>query len=187
MTTVYDVNANELISEVSKSLKEVKDLKAPAWAVFVKTGSHKERPPESKDWWYIRLASLLRGLYIRSPVGIQRLRTKYGGRRKVGYRPKRHIKAGGKIIRTALQMLEKQGLVANVPKKGRVLTNKGKSLLDKTAAKLVRRVKRPVLSKAKRSDSDVKKEEAPKKAEPEKKPALKVEKKAEPVKKVEKK
>ena len=181
MTTVYDVNPNDLISEVSKSLKENKDLVIPDWATFVKTGIHKQRPPESKDWWYIRLASLLRGLYIRSPVGIQRLRTKYGGRRKVGYRPKTHSKAGGKIIRTALQMLEKQGLVANVPKKGRMLTDKGKSLLDKTAAKMIKTefLKRPAKKAEPTKKSEApKKEIAPKAAEPEKveKPALKVEK-----------
>jgi len=139
MTTVYDVDANELIKIVSKTLKDNKDLKAPAWTKFVKTGVHKERPPEDKNWWYMRLASLLRNLYIQSkPTGIQRIRTKYGGRRKRSYKPKQHFKAGGKIIRTGLQMLEKQGLVKTVPKKGRELTPKGKSLLDKAAAGLVK-------------------------------------------------
>jgi len=139
MTTVYDVDANELIEEVSKTLKENKDLKAPAWTKFIKTGVHKERPPENKDWWYTRLASLLRNLYIRAkPTGIQRIRTKYGGRRKRSYKPKQQFKAGGKIIRVGLQMLEKQGFVKKVPKKGRELTPQGKSLLDKTAAKMVK-------------------------------------------------
>ncbi len=138
MTSVYDVNAGELIKAVSETLKQKSELKAPEWTAFVKTGVHKEKPPEEKDWWYIRLAAILRSLYIKNPVGVQRLRTKFGGRRKRGYKPKKHFKAGGKIIRTALQLLEKEGLVTNTSKKGRMLTDKGKSLLDKQAAKLVK-------------------------------------------------
>lgn len=144
MTTVYDVDANELINSVSQALKANKKLKAPSWTRFVKTGANKERPPEDKDWWYTRLASMLRNLYLRSPKGVQRLRTKYGSRRKrrYGYAPKKHVKSGGKILRTGLQMLEKEGLVKKVPKKGRALTNKGKSLLDKTAAEIKKKSKK---------------------------------------------
>ena len=135
MTSVYDVDANKLILKVSEKLKKIKELSMPEWAKFVKTGAHKERPPQG-EWWHIRLASLLRTLYIRGCVGVQRLRNKYGGRRKRGYKPKKHFKAGGKIIRVGLQMLESQGLVKKA-EKGRVLTDKGKSLLDKTAHELV--------------------------------------------------
>ncbi len=138
MTTVYDVNANALIDSVSESLKSNKNLKPPEWVKFVKTGAHKERPPQENDWWFKRLAAILRSIYVRYPTGVQRLRTKFGGRRKRGYKPKKHFKAGGKIIRTAIQMLENEGLLTKVEKKGRVLTKAGRSLLDKHAAKLVR-------------------------------------------------
>ncbi|MFA5406832.1 MAG: 30S ribosomal protein S19e [Candidatus Nanoarchaeia archaeon] len=139
MTGVFDVNQGELVNAISKILMADKELTAPEWTVFVKTGADKERPPESKDWWYVRMAAILRNLYVNNVVGVQRLRTKFGSRRKRGYRPKKHMRTGGKIIRTALQLLEKQGLVVTVPKKGRMITNKGKSLLDKTAAQLVRK------------------------------------------------
>lgn len=143
MTTVYDVDANELINSVSKALKKNEKLKPPSWTKYVKTGADKERPPQDPGWWYIRLASLLRNLYLRSPKGVQRLRVKYGSRRKrrYGYAPKKHVKSGGKIIRGGLQMLEKEGFVKKVAKKGRAITDKGRSLLDKTAAKLKIEVK----------------------------------------------
>ena len=140
MTGVHDVNGSALVNALSKLLKEDKDLKAPVWTTYVKTGVHVERPPENKDWWFVRLAALLRTLYVQDKIGVQKLRNKFGGRRKVGYRHKRHFKAGGKIIRVGLQMLEKKGYVMTVAKKGRVLTDKGKSLLDKTAAGLVKKV-----------------------------------------------
>jgi len=50
--------------------------------------------------------------------------------------PSRHKRAGGKIVRTCLQQLEKAGLVKNVKGKGRVVTPKGQSLLEKTATEL---------------------------------------------------
>ncbi|MBD3312690.1 30S ribosomal protein S19e [archaeon] len=149
MTTVFDVDANELINSVSKALKKNEKLKPPSWTKYVKTGADKERPPQNPDWWYVRLASLLRNLYLRSPKGVQRMRIKYGSRRKrrYGYAPKKHVKSGGKIIRAGLQMLEKEGLVKKVPKKGRALTSKGRSLLDKTAAIIKTKPKKTVKKK----------------------------------------
>ena len=47
MTTIYDVPADSLISELAKELKENKKINPPEWAQFVKTGVHKERRPEN--------------------------------------------------------------------------------------------------------------------------------------------
>ena len=69
MTTVYDVPADELIKLTAEKLKEM-GLQPPEFTKFVKTGVHKEKPPEDEDWWYIRCASVLRRIYIDGPVGI---------------------------------------------------------------------------------------------------------------------
>jgi len=45
-------------------------------------------------------------------------------------------KAGGSIIRKALQQLEAAGLVCTIKGKGRILTPEGRSLLDRLANKL---------------------------------------------------
>lgn len=135
MTTVYDVPADKLIKKTAEKLKEL-GLKMPQWAKFVKTGPHKERPPEQKDWYYQRAASVLRQVYLHGPIGVSRLRTKYGGRKDRGVRPEHHVKAGGKIIRTILQQLEALGLVEQKQigqRKGRVVTPKGRSFLDNIA------------------------------------------------------
>lgn len=48
-------------------------------------------------------------------------------------RPEHSRKAGGAIIRKALQQLEKAGLVKTISGRGRVLTDEGRSLLDRLA------------------------------------------------------
>ena len=131
MTTAYDVPADVLIGKLSSYIKEnIKEVIPPEWAAHVKTGSHVERVPQVPDWWYVRTASILRKLYLSGPVGVQRLRGEYGGRKRKGDAPAHHRKAGGSIIRASLQQLEKAGLVDKVDKSGRVLSKKGRSLLD---------------------------------------------------------
>lgn len=144
MVTAIQVPADKLIAEVARYLKErVPEVKPPEWAAYVKTGAHKERVPENPDWWYYRCASILRKLYVRgTPVGIERLRTAYGGRKNYGVTPEHFIKGSGSVVRKALQQLEKAGLVIKVRGKGRTLSPKGRSLLDKVANKIMRELAR---------------------------------------------
>ena len=139
MVNALEVPADELIRRVAAKLKRMEEIKPPAWAYFAKTGVHKEAPPTDVDWWYIRAASILRKLYkTRKPVGIERLRTVYGGRANLGSRPEHFRKAGGSSIRKILQQLQKAGLVQVTPRKGRVLTPAGVSLLDNTAYEILK-------------------------------------------------
>jgi len=134
MVTAYDVQAQELIIEVARALKN--EITMPEWALFVKTGSHKERPPHEEDWWYIRAGALLRTIYMKGPVGVQKLRKKYGGRKVRGTRPEQFRKSSGKIIRVILQQLREKGLIEpskSKVKKGQVITKKGHAFLDKIA------------------------------------------------------
>jgi len=133
VTTVYDVAADKLIPRIAEELKKAKEVKPPEWALFVKTGVHKERPPTDSDWWYIRCASILRRLYVKGPSGVERLRTAYGGRKRRGVKPAHFAKGSGSIIRKALQQLEKAGLVEQEKGVGRKLSSKGRSFLDRLA------------------------------------------------------
>ena len=139
MTTAYDIPADVLIDKLSGYIKEnVKEIQPPEWADYVKTGSHVERVPQNQDWWYIRSASLLRKLYMHGPVGVSRLRKEYGGRKRVGMRPAHFAKAGGSIIRSALQQLEQAGLAQKDSNNGRVVSKKGRSLLDAMSTQIKR-------------------------------------------------
>ena len=106
----------------------------PDWAKFSKTGTHKERPPMDPEWWYKRAAAILRTVYIKGPIGVSKLRIKYGGKKDRGHKPEEFRKGSGKIIRLILQQLEKEELIKFAEKgvhKGRVITAKGQSFLDK--------------------------------------------------------
>lgn len=133
MATAYDVPGQLLVEELAKELEDI--IEMPEWARFVKTGPHKERLPQQENWWFIRAAAIMRRLYLDGPVGVSRLRTYFGGRKNYGSAPEHHVDAGGKIIRTILQQLEEKGLVEK-DKKGRMLTPKGVSLVDKVATKI---------------------------------------------------
>jgi len=132
MVTVTEVPAAKLIEKLKEELKKNEEIQPPAWASFAKSGAHRERPPKQKDFWYIRTASLLRKIYLEGPVGISRLRTYYGGKKRRGYKPAHFRRASGNILRKILQQLEKSGLVEKA-KKGRKITSKGQKFLDKVA------------------------------------------------------
>ena len=137
MAKVYDVPADLFIAKLTEILKK-EDIQAPSWTPFVKTGSHAQKPPQNPDWWFTRCASIFRKIYLHGPVGINDLRTEYGGGKAVGYGVASHRDSGGVIIRKAVQNLEKLGYVEKVEKKGRVLSKKGMQKLDRLATEILK-------------------------------------------------
>lgn len=133
MATIYDVDATKVIELASAELKN--QFKMPEWARFVKTSVGKDRHPVDKDWWFFRAASILRKLYVHNkPIGVNKLKIKYSCKKNRGMKPEIRAKGSGKIIRVILQDLEKLGFVKQVEiqkHKGRQITGKGKSFLDK--------------------------------------------------------
>lgn len=137
MKNVRTVPANKLIEKLKEELKKFEEIKPPTWVKFVKSGVHKERPPEQLDFWYVRAASVLRRIYLNGPVGVSRLRSYYGGRKSKGYRPAHFRKASGNIIRKILQQLENVGFIEKC-KKGRKITSKGEKFMNKIAYEVER-------------------------------------------------
>lgn len=90
------------------------------------------------------MASLLRRIYLDGPVGVNRLRTWYGGRKDRGARPERFRRGSGAIVRKGLQQLEKLGFVEKTDE-GRIITPEGRSFLDKLSHKIKKKI--PELSK----------------------------------------
>ena len=137
MPTPYDLPASVLIDRLAKHLKEeVDEITPPAWTPFAKTGVHTQRPPTNPDWWFIRCASILRKIYVKGPIGIEKLRQKYGGRIDRGAKPEHARKGSGAIVRNALQQLQKAGLVKPQRTEGRIVTNEGRGLLDRLSTEL---------------------------------------------------
>jgi len=141
MVSIYSVEPNKLIEKVAEELKKIDIIQPPSWAAFSKTGVSKQRPPTQKDWWYVRAASVLRSVSMLGPVGVNKLRTKYGSRKDRGDKPQHFYPGSGNIIRKILQQLEKAELIKKGDigvHKGRVIAPKGKSILDKAAVTILK-------------------------------------------------
>ncbi|MGQ4911010.1 MAG: 30S ribosomal protein S19e [Candidatus Thorarchaeota archaeon] len=136
MPTVYDIPANILIRRLAQDLKSREEIVQPEWIPFVKTGAHKERAPDDPDFWYMRCASILRKIYLKGPIGAERLRIDYGGKKRRGTKPNKFQKGSGAIVRTALQQLEMAGFVRKRGNKGREMTDIGRSYMDKLSTAL---------------------------------------------------
>ncbi len=136
--SVYEMNPQEYNLKLATALKSIPEFKEPGWVKFVKSSSSKERPIEDANFWHKRAASILRQIYKKRIVGVNRLRTKYGSKKNRGYKPERFAKAGGKIIRTIMQQCDKAGFTEIIKevkgtkerKPGRKLTEKGKAFLE---------------------------------------------------------
>lgn len=135
-TNVRSIHAREFISTLALKLKSMKEFEMPSWALYVKTGTSKQRPPENDDWWYVRAASILRKVYVNGIIGTSRLRVKYGSKKNRGSQPEKFFRASGKIIRTILQQATKAGITEHIKEKhaGRRITKKGKEFLENLAS-----------------------------------------------------
>jgi len=138
MNSVYEINAQEYNLKLAEALKKIPEIKEPEWAKYVKSSPSKERPIDESDFWYKRTASILKQIYKKGILGVNKLRTAYGSKKNRGYAPEKYKKAGGKIIRTILQQCDKAGLTeiakeikgVRAKKPGRQLTDKGKELME---------------------------------------------------------
>ena len=60
-------------------------VKLPEWVDLVKTNVAKELAPFDEDWYYTRIASIARHIYVRSPVGVTTVCKIYGGKKNAFY------------------------------------------------------------------------------------------------------
>lgn len=137
--SIYTVEPSKLIQSIAEKLKEYPEIAPPEDSKFWKTAFFKETAPVEEDFWYIRCASLLRKINKVGEIGVNRLRKKYGGRNRRGSGLNHSAKASGKIIRVALQQLEKANLIEITEKNGRKVAKEGHSLLERTAYSILRK------------------------------------------------
>jgi small subunit ribosomal protein S19e len=155
LITPNDVPASKLIERLAKHMKQnIDQLTPPSWANIVKTGAHVEKQPQNPDWWYIRCASLLRKIYVHGPIGLEKLRADYGGGKGFTVTPNHVAKAGGAILRKALQQLEAAALIQTSKPHGRRVTREGRRLLQEMAEEVSRELVKqlPELEKYQKGD-----------------------------------
>lgn len=138
MNAVYEINAHEYNLKLAEALKKINEFEQPEWSMFVKSSSSKKRPIEDPDFWYKRSASILKQIYKKKILGVNRLKTKYGSKKNRGYAPEKFRRASGKIIRVILQQCDAAGFTeisktikgVRERKPGRQLTKKGKEFME---------------------------------------------------------
>ncbi len=149
MTTVYDVPADLLIKRMAEKLKNEEKIKPPEWADYVKTGIHREKAPIQKEWWYTRVAAVLRKIYMRGPIGVSRLSAQFGGRVDRGSKPYHAGKGSRSITREALKQLESIGYISVEKGIGRNISPKGRSFLDNTSHEVFKEIAKDNIELAK--------------------------------------
>ncbi len=136
MANIFEVESDELVKKAAERLREEK-IPKPSYVDYVKSGAGRDRAPTDESFWYMRCASILRQTYANGPIGISKLRTRYGNRKRHTVAHPHHKRAGGSIIKDAFDTLEKTGYVKKT-KEGRIVTDKGRSFLDKIANELIK-------------------------------------------------
>ena len=149
MTHPSEVPASALLPKLAAELKSRQAVAPPPWASFVKTGVHKQRAPTQSEWWYLRSASVLRKIYVRGDVGIERLSADYGGKRDRGSAPYHARRGSRAVLREIVHQLEKSGLVQPYKTRGRRVSPEGQKLLDSISRDLLTALakERPELAK----------------------------------------
>ncbi|MCK4730090.1 MAG: 40S ribosomal protein S19 [Candidatus Aenigmarchaeota archaeon] len=120
------------LGKTAAKLSGEKIVEYPEWAKFVKTGINREKSPQSENWWYLRSASILRKIYLKGPIGAEKLSKEYGGLQNRGSKPDRFKRGSRKIIRVIMQQLEDKNLVKKSENlnKGRIITKEGLGYLS---------------------------------------------------------
>lgn len=134
--TVKDVPADKFVGSLAEHFKKTGKVKVPMWSDVAKTGTHKELSPYSNDWYFIRMASIARHIYLRKGVGVGGLKKAYCGSRRNGVRPSHSSLGSGSIARHAVHALEQLNILEKSTEGGRQISKTGRRDLDRIACGL---------------------------------------------------
>ena len=135
-STLRDVPASIFISTYATYLKNSGQIQLPSWVDIVKSGAHKTFSPIDSDWIFLRLASLVRKIYINGGLGVGSLRKIYGNKKKRGTEPAKKKLSSGKIIRLALKELERLKIIEKSSTGKRYITKKARKDIDIRSRKI---------------------------------------------------
>uniref|UniRef100_A0A7S1D9H6 40S ribosomal protein S19 n=1 Tax=Cyclophora tenuis TaxID=216820 RepID=A0A7S1D9H6_CYCTE len=138
--TLKDVPAQAFIKAFAAHLKRTGKVSVPEWAEYAKTGCHRELAPLDGDWMYVRMAALLRKVYLHPYIGVGTLARMFGGAKDRGHQHSKFQRASRKVIRFCLSELEKLKYVEVIEDTddrgalvvgGRLLTSEGRRDCDR--------------------------------------------------------
>lgn len=135
MDSVYRVKATPLIEAITETLKAKSDIVLPENHDLIKTSHGKQYSPENQNWFYIRMASIVRTAMCKGSVSLKTLARKHACRKNAGVRPSRYAKASDFVNESAVQQLIKIGWFDFKSKKD-ILTAPAKEVLGEIIEKI---------------------------------------------------
>lgn len=132
---IYKVKPRDFIDALSDYLISSNKVKLPENYDILKTGYGREHAPEDRNWYYIRLASIVRKIILKGRVSHGKLAADYGNRKDRGVRPSKKTGAGKYLIDTALKNLESMGWI-NWSQGNDILTSSAKEILSEIIEKV---------------------------------------------------
>ena len=127
-----DVSTHDFVAAFAQHLKKSGKVEVPDYVDYVKTGVSKELAPYDEDWYFVRMASVARRVYVGNKSGINALRRAYGGNYRRGVRTETFSMGGGKVIRNCLQTLQKLKFVEEYNGTRRI-SSAGRRAMDQVA------------------------------------------------------
>ncbi|MGP6220604.1 30S ribosomal protein S19e [Caldiplasma sukawensis] len=137
MVNIKQVPPKLLIEKMKEELQKDEKISEPEWTKYLKAGSHREKSWTQDDWYYRRLASTLRKVYVKGKIGIQKISSDYGGKRDKGSAMYHPVEGSRYIIRKMFQKLEELGYLEKT-KEGRKVTPKGEAFMHKCAENIMK-------------------------------------------------
>ena len=128
--TIKDVPAEAFIKAFAEQLKVEQKVTPLPGDEYVKTGKAKEISPHNQDWFYIRTAALARKIFLKPQSGVGRFKAIFGEKMRNGQGRNHHVEGSGKVIRYALQQLEKANFLMKLNDKRNKNASKVISQLD---------------------------------------------------------
>lgn len=139
---IEEVHADRFIHKFASYLEEHSKVASPPEAEHVKTSHARERAPAEKNWYFVRVASILRRLYmeeLKNPrskakgCGVLWFAKAYRTAKNNGHKPSHTVTGSKSLVRRALQALESIQYVAKTEAGGRRLTNTGLAEMEAIA------------------------------------------------------
>lgn len=135
MEQVYRVKATPLIEAIKETLKAKTDITLPENSDLIKTSHGKEFSPEDPNWFFVRMASIVRTVMCKGSVSLKTLGRKHSCRKNGGVRPSRHARASSFVNESAVEQLVKIGWF-NFQSKKDILTAPAKEILGEIIEKI---------------------------------------------------
>ena len=140
--SVKDVSAAQFIAAYAAYLQKSGKIQLPKNVELLKTGLTKELAPVDLDWYYTRMATVARRVYLCPGVGVGALSKYFGGVDNKTCMRQHHRRGARGVLRHILIQMESNGLVetnhmetaeGSKVTSGRTLTAKGRREMDRVA------------------------------------------------------